>query len=64
MKKISLKKDDIKNNLNKFKNSIIFYIKHNRLFLSFIILSLISTTLLRGFTLNNWFNINAMLFDL
>ena len=64
MKKISWNEIDIKKILNNIYKKTIRYIKYNRLFLSFVLLSLISVTLLRGFTVGNWFSIKTILFDL
>ena len=51
-------------NIKNCYSSIIKYIKTNRLFLTYIILSLICTILLRGLTLNKWLYIKPLLFDL
>jgi len=64
MKKISLNEKDIKKIVNKTYKCVIRYIKYNRCFLSFVILSLISVTFLRSVTIGNFLGFKAMLFDL
>ena len=57
--------DSIKNfNIKKFFNKCLHFIKYNRVFLSYVILSLISCKLLRLFTIEDGLNIKAFLFDL
>lgn len=58
------KKVDIKDKMIKTKDNFINFIKYNRLFLSYIILSFISCFLLRLFTVGNPWDIKANLFDL
>lgn len=48
----------------KIKLSIVKYFKTNRIFLSYLILSLITVFLLRCFTVGNWTNYEPFLFDL
>ncbi len=55
---------DIKKNIIKLKDNAINYVKYNRLFLSYIILSFISCFLLRAFTIGNPWDIKANLFDI
>ena len=50
--------------LKKIRKSIAHYLSTNRLFLSFIILSLIQTVLLRNFTLKNVFDYKPFICDL
>ena len=64
MKKISFKNFNIKKWLNSTYKKVIKYIKYNRCFLSFVILSLLSVTFIRGITVGNWFSFKAILFDL
>jgi len=64
MKKISLSKKDIKKFINNTYKSILKYIKYNRCFLSFVILSLISVTFIRCITVGNIIGFKAILFDL
>ena len=50
--------------LNKLKKNILNYIKHNRLFLSFVILSFINCFLIRFITVGNWYNNKTLFIDL
>ena len=63
MKKVSFTKNDIKKFFNSICKKTIKYIKYNRLFLSFVLLSMITVTILRGLTVGNWFSIKTILFD-
>ncbi|MBR4830291.1 MAG: LTA synthase family protein [Bacilli bacterium] len=57
--------DSIKNfSFKKLLHQILHFIKYNRVFLSYVILSLISCKLLRLFTIEDGINIKAFLFDL
>ena len=64
MKRISLSNINIKKSINSIYRKIIRYVKYNRCFLSFVILSLLCVTFLRGMTVGNWFSFKAILFDL
>ena len=48
----------------KVKKNTISYIKHNRLFLSFVILTFINVFLLRYLTVGNWYNEKTFFIDL
>ena len=63
MKKINLDKKNILNNLNKLKTNIIKYIKHNRLFLSYVFLGFICCFLIRYLTAGNWYNQKTFIID-
>ena len=54
----------MKNLLNKFKINSRAYIKTNILFMSYVIVSLLNSTILRFFTVNNYFAIKPVLADL
>jgi len=54
----------LKEKLKKWKNSIKEYVKANVLFLSFVVFSVINSSLLRFFTVQNYFSINPILADL
>ena len=57
--------DSIKNfSFKKLLHQILHFIKYNRIFLSYVILSLLSCKLLRLFTIEDGINIKAFLFDL
>ncbi len=56
-------KERFKNSLNQCHRAIATYIYSNKLFLSYILLSLIGTILIRLFTVNNILNIKPLLFD-
>ena len=64
MKKININKKDIFNFFNKVKKNIIYYIKHNRLFLSYLLLNFISCFLIRYITVGNWYNYKTLFIDL
>ena len=59
-----MSKKDIKNKIKKLKQKIIKlvvdYIKNNRLFLCFILLSLINCFFIRVFTVGNYNNIKTI----
>lgn len=57
-------KDKTKTTLKKFRKSVVEYIITNRLFLSYVILSLIGTMLLRHFTLNKLWSFKPFIVDL
>ena len=57
-------KDKTKTALRKFRKSVVEYIITNRLFLSYVILSLIGTMLLRHFTLNKLWSFKPFIVDL
>ena len=50
--------------LKRIKNNIFYYVKHNRLFLSFVLLCFINTFLIRYFTVGNWYNTKTFFVDL
>ena len=54
----------MKEKMLKFKNNIIKYISFNRLFLSYVILAMIETILIRNFTLRNTFAFKPFICDL
>ncbi len=57
--------DRIKNiNMKKILHNTIHFIKYNRVFLSYVIISLVSCKLLRLLTIEDGINIKAFLFDL
>ena len=49
---------------NKCKKNIVNYVKHNRLFLSYVILSFISCFLIRYLTVGNWYNQKTFFIDI
>ena len=49
--------------LKKSKRKIVNYVSTNRLFLSYVIFSIISTILIRNFTIKNTFDIVPLLID-
>lgn len=62
-------KEKISNIFNKktfknIKNKIFSYIKHNRLFLSYVILCFINCFLVRYLTVGNWYNYKTFFIDL
>ena len=63
MKDFFSKKNIIKI-FNKCKKNIINYVKHNRLFLSFVILTFINCFLIRWLTVGNWYNNKTIFIDL
>lgn len=54
----------LKNFIKKLYHKMIMYFSTNRLFLSFVFLSLLSTILLRNYTLNNTWDIKPLIVDL
>lgn len=58
------KSRNVKNIIIKIKNRVIKYIKDNILFLTYVILLLINSTVLRFFTVKNYFSIKPMLADI
>lgn len=59
-----LRGDIVKNLLNKFKINSKTYLNTNILFISYVFLSLLNSTLLRFFTVKNYFSIKPVLADL
>ena len=57
-------KEKIKLSLRKIRKSIIEYIATNRLFLSFVLISLIGLVLIRAFTIGNPFSFETFIVDL
>lgn len=64
MKKRKLNNKNIKDIFNTCKNSTIKYFKHNRLFLSYLLLSFINCFLVRYLTVGNWYNYKTLFIDL
>ena len=64
MTKKKNKTKKLKNNLIKLKDNLFNFIKYNRLFLSYVILSFISCFLLRALTIGNPWDIKANVFDI
>ena len=62
MKKFFDKKKLIKF-LIKLKKNVINYVKHNRLFISFVILTFINCFLVRWLTVGNWYNNKTIFID-
>lgn len=56
-------KKNFLNIYNKVKKNVINYIKHNRLFLSYIVLAFISCFLVRYLTVGNWYNRKTFFID-
>lgn len=56
-------KDKISNKFNRCRKSIAMYISTNKLFISYVILSLIGTILLRGFTVANHLSLKPLFVD-
>lgn len=54
----------LKTALRKLRKAVVEYIITNRLFISYVILSLIGTMLIRGFTIDKMWNIKPFLVDL
>ena len=50
--------------LKKLRKYIALYLTTNRLFISYVVLSLIGTILLRNFTIGNTFNFKPFIADL
>ena len=63
MKRIRIKKRDIINDFHKVKKNIIYYVKHNRLFLSYLFLTFINSFLIRVLTVGNWYNVKTLFID-
>ena len=57
------KSHNINGKLIRIKNGIIKYIKNNILFLSYVVLMLLNATVLRFFTVKNYFSIKPLLAD-
>ena len=64
MTKKKNKTKKLKNNLVKLKDNLFNFVKYNRLFLSYVILSFISCFLLRALTIGNPWDIKANIFDI
>ena len=64
MTKKKNKTKKLKNNLIKLKDNLFNFVKYNRLFLSYVILSFISCFLLRALTIGNPWDIKANIFDI
>ncbi len=64
MTKKKNKTKKLKNNLIKLKDNLFNFVKYNRLFLSYVILSFISCFLLRALTIGNPWDIKANVFDI
>ena len=64
MKKVIISKKNIFDFFDKIRKSIIYYVKHNRLFLSYLLLSFVNCFLIRLLTLDNWYNYKTLLIDL
>lgn len=64
MKKRKVNNKNIKDIFNVSKRNIVRYFKHNRLFLSYILLSFINCFLVRYLTVGNWYNYKTLFIDL
>ena len=64
MKKSKVNNKNIKDIFNILKKNIIKYFKHNRLFLSYLLLSFINCFLVRYLTVGNWYNYKTLFIDL
>ena len=64
MKKINFEKVFFIGFLNRIKKSIIYYVKHNRLFLSYLLFGFINCFLVRYLTVGNWYNNKTLFIDL
>ena len=64
MKKRKVNNKNIKDIFNISKKNIIRYFKHNRLFLSYLLLSFINCFLVRYLTVGNWYNYKTLFIDL
>ena len=60
----SLNKENIKDTYKKVKKNVLHYVKHNRLFLSYVILCFINCFLIRWITVGNWYNQKTIFIDL
>ena len=56
--------DNMKNTFKNFRKNIVEYIITNRLFISYVILSLIATICLRKFTIDSAFKFKPLITDL
>ena len=57
-------KNQLKNHINQIKKTIALYLSTNKLFLFYVILSLIGTIIMRQFTVGSPFNLKPLLVDL
>ncbi len=57
-------KNKLKSSMKQAKKLIVLYLSTNKLFISYIVLSLIGTIILRGFTVENSLNLKPLLVDL
>ncbi len=64
MKKRKVNNKNIKDIFNISKRNIVKYFKHNRLFLSYLLLSFINCFLVRYLTVGNWYNYKTLFIDL
>ena len=64
MKKRKVNNKNIKDIFNISKRNIVRYFKHNRLFLSYLLLSFINCFLVRYLTVCNWYNYKTLFIDL
>lgn len=64
MKKRKDNNKNIKDIFNISKRNIVRYFKHNRLFLSYLLLSFINCFLVRYLTVGNWYNYKTLFIDL
>lgn len=64
MKKRKVNNKNIKDIFNNLKKNIVRYFKHNRLFLSYLLLSFINCFLVRYLTVGNWYNYKTLFIDL
>ena len=64
MKKRKVNNKNIKDIFNNLKKNTIRYFKHNRLFLSYLLLSFINCFLVRYLTVGNWYNYKTLFIDL
>lgn len=64
MKKRNDNNKNIKDIFNISKRNIVRYFKHNRLFLSYLLLSFINCFLVRYLTVGNWYNYKTLFIDL
>ena len=64
MKKRKVNNKNIKDIFNISKRNIVRYFKHNRLFLSYLLLSFINCFLVRYLTVGNWYNYKTLFIDL
>ncbi len=64
MKKRKVNNKNIKDIFNNLKKNIVRYFKHNRLFLSYLLLSFINCFVVRYLTVGNWYNYKTLFIDL